>query len=270
MKKHANFLYLLLLLAAAPRLGGARDLGARHEPSAGLGLMSTTHPRGGRQLSQTTGDCARSVMNCVACRYQFMYGTVSKAVCLACERGYAVTSGGRACCECRQRVFPRAHAPGSAVPHPSGRTWGWGSPKLAASECLDPLGPPRPASGLVPFWLTSPPPAPPAGCAAGYYRNVSSGGCEPCGWGNYCPGAGDDQASWEVRNVCGTNKTTVTQYAKRERECGEQRTGVGKRARGACERTLHCLRCACMRTHASTTHPAHLIPCPTPPRHPSR
>jgi len=55
----------------------------------------------GRQLLQTPNatDCSRSVPNCKTCRYQFFRGTVTKAICLTCELGYAVKASGRACCE---------------------------------------------------------------------------------------------------------------------------------------------------------------------------
>jgi hypothetical protein len=55
----------------------------------------------GRQLLQSPNatDCSRSVPNCKTCRYQFFRGTVTKAICLTCEVGYAVKASGRGCCK---------------------------------------------------------------------------------------------------------------------------------------------------------------------------
>ncbi|GBF88751.1 hypothetical protein Rsub_01652 [Raphidocelis subcapitata] len=154
MNRHATVLYLILLLAA-PRLGEGRGLDDARRERRGDGLGGGAQRQ--RRLLQTADDCARSVPKCVACRYQFVQGTVSKAVCLACEQGYVVKAAGRAC------------------------------------------------------W-----------CAPGYYRSSSSGECTPCGMGYWCPGAADDEASGEARYACGTNKITVTQYAKWDRECVTQ------------------------------------------------
>ena len=56
----------------------------------------------GRELLQTptADECARSVPNCKACRYQFFRGTVTRAICTQCTTGHVVKESGRSCCEC--------------------------------------------------------------------------------------------------------------------------------------------------------------------------
>lgn len=87
---------VVLLLFLAPVLGGVLAAGSEVAPvGEATGALV---PR--RQLLQTTptpADCAASVRNCVACRYMFYRGTVTKAVCLRCETGYVVKASGRSC-----------------------------------------------------------------------------------------------------------------------------------------------------------------------------
>jgi len=56
-----------------------------------------------RSLLQTPNatDCARSVPNCVACRFVAGIGgsTSTKAYCTKCDVGYGVKNGGRGCCK---------------------------------------------------------------------------------------------------------------------------------------------------------------------------
>jgi hypothetical protein len=52
----------------------------------------------GRGLLQSGADCS-SIPNCATCRFQFVRGTVTRAVCTACNTGYVPKALGTACCE---------------------------------------------------------------------------------------------------------------------------------------------------------------------------
>ncbi|KAI8470423.1 MAG: hypothetical protein J3K34DRAFT_521329 [Monoraphidium minutum] len=78
----------LLLLAAV--------LGAAHAARE-LDDVSADAGRHLLQASPNATDCDRSVKNCIACRYQFYRGTVTKAICTTCATGYVVKASGRAC-----------------------------------------------------------------------------------------------------------------------------------------------------------------------------
>ncbi|KAI8467373.1 MAG: hypothetical protein J3K34DRAFT_523771 [Monoraphidium minutum] len=90
-----------LALAVLALLAGA----AAAARAPGLAAPGAAPPGGadgpaGRQLLQASPnatDCDRSVKNCVACRYQFYRGTITKAICTRCAIGYNVKASGRAC-----------------------------------------------------------------------------------------------------------------------------------------------------------------------------
>ncbi|KAI8467396.1 MAG: hypothetical protein J3K34DRAFT_523791 [Monoraphidium minutum] len=56
-------------------------------------------------------------------------------------------------------------------------------------------------------------------CAPGYYKNATSGACQPCGEGFYCQGAKATEESGAARLACGANKVTTTTYGRSDREC---------------------------------------------------
>ena len=64
----------------------------------------------------------------------------------------------------------------------------------------------------------SPSPLLPSGCAPGLAYNSTSGACDTCRIGNFCPGSGSKQES-AVRTPCGTNKVTTTELARSSTEC---------------------------------------------------
>jgi hypothetical protein len=54
----------------------------------------------GRSLLQQTGtQCSGAITHCNACRYQFFRGTVTRAICTACDTGYVPKALGTVCCE---------------------------------------------------------------------------------------------------------------------------------------------------------------------------
>ncbi|GBF88748.1 hypothetical protein Rsub_01649 [Raphidocelis subcapitata] len=64
---------------------------------AGVAVATRDLSADGRGLLQTEADCKRSIDFCSTCRYAFLHGTVTKAICLSCDTGYIVAEEGRKC-----------------------------------------------------------------------------------------------------------------------------------------------------------------------------
>jgi hypothetical protein len=173
----------------------------------------------GRQLLQTPGtaDCDRSVKNCLTCRYQFLAGTVSRAICLTCATGYVVKASGRGCCEflgwgmegCRQHCTAE-RAQQKQPQRCTARSHQRQQPFACKhSSFLHPLSP-TPTPCLLRLPLN------PLGCAPGYYLSAPNT-CTKCGLNYYCAGAKSTPAADRI--LCGTNKLTTTEFARSDREC---------------------------------------------------